>query len=573
MFSESMKRWLASDFSRSWQLMVLVFISYVVNGQLFAGVSLVDGGPPSIVFDSYNAFSVIAVLFIFRFMPIKRKLLRAILGWVVASATSNFLPVLLLPILYSTVDANSQNYKDFALIASLGFFQMILMQSLLTILLASFSESRAASRELAFERAQLNHLKSNFENQIVEIQQRLENDVKSKLRRLIDALLSDMNRSSSTSELANFVGDALNNGVRPLSWQIHTDGDTASEVKKVKPIKASLRERFAFRVSPGEATLVWLAALVMVIYDIPLIFFVFGADAIFQGLVSIAFTTLALFGVTYWFSKWKIFGWLAVALITVLAGLGGISFVIIRALSGQLTSDASEYGVVISFMQIFFAVTLFKVGVLRRADALRRAADFNSQLQLLVSTLRQNAWVQKQKLARIIHGPVQSSLFSVYLRLSQAQALNENELRAISEEVSSATNAIEAAGDFERMPFMQAVDQLKSGWGHGLHFEVNVSQALAIALDGSVATKACVLEALREAINNAAKYGTGTVKVTVDFDGQDLVRIEVINDVDKINGENKAGFGSTVLDEITHTWRLEKKNDQAIFSALVAFAN
>ena len=128
--------------------MLLILANYILNGRLFGGVDLVAGGPPSFVFDIYNAVSVVTVLFVFSFIPFKNNFTKSITAFTIASAISNFVPAIALPYLYSTVDASSENYRSFLLIATTGFLQMILVQGLLTILLEVFLNLELHARTL-----------------------------------------------------------------------------------------------------------------------------------------------------------------------------------------------------------------------------------------------------------------------------------------------------------------------------------------------------------------------------------------------------------------------------------------
>ena len=552
--------------------MLLILANYVINGSLFGGVDLVDGGPPGYVFDIYNAVSVILVLFVFRFIKTRNSFAKSIAAFTVASAISNFVPAFALPFLYSTVDANSENYKAFFLIAASGFFQMILVQSLLTILLASFSESRSARKDSAIERTKLNHLKENYQNQLAEITERLEVDVRTKLDKLLSTLLSKLEDRTTPKQLAALVGETLNDGVRPLSWEIESKPDESIDLSKVKPIKLTLRERFAFKVEISRATSVASATLLLAIYDLPLIFFVFGLEAVPLGLLAIAVCAAGILLFNRIFRDYKIFSWVAVILVALIAGLLGSSFLFARLLAGGLSPELYEVGVVFSFAQIYLAVTWFTTTLELRAFSIARLQELNQQMRILVSTLRQSAWLQKQKLARIVHGPVQSSLFAVYLELNQAETLDENARKQLAEKVGSASQSFDAGNETLRLPFAAALTQLTEGWGESLEFKVQVNAETAKSIDASEVGKACSIEVLREAINNAAKYGTGRVDISVDSAAEGLVRIQVLNPIAAKASPATPGYGSTVLDQVTHQWGLKTENDQAVFTALVALA-
>ncbi len=572
MLSASLYRWIGSRFAFSWQLMLLIFANYVLNGQLFTGVELVSGGPPGFIFDLYNSLSVISVLFIFRFIKFKNTFAKSITAFTIASAISNFLPAFALPYLYSTVDANSENYRSFLLIATTGFFQMILVQCLLTILLASFSESRTARKSIAIEQTKLNHLKDNYQTQFAEITQRLEVDVRSKLDELLSTLLSKIENQRQPSHLAALVSETLNEGVRPLSWEIESDLDEDIDLSKVKPIKFSLRERFAFKVELSRATSVASATFLLAIYDLPLILFVFGMEAVPQGIVTIATSAAGMFLVTRLFAKYKIYSWLAVILMGLIAGLLGSSFLFIRLLSEGLSAEFYEIGVVISFAQIYLAVTWFKTTIELRAFSIGRVQELNEQLKVLVSTLRQSTWLQKQKLARMVHGPVQSSLFAVYLELNQSDSLEDGTRGQLAEKVRAASQALDLADESVKQPFAKALAQLTEGWGDTLEFKVRLEPEVARRIDSSEVGKACAIETLREAINNAAKYGTGQIEIAIDSASDELVSIQVCNGITENYLSAAPGYGSNVLNQVTHQWELKTEGDQAVFTALVALA-
>jgi hypothetical protein len=572
MLRTSLYRWIGSRFATSWQLMLLLFANYVLNGRLFGGVDLVDGGPPSYVFDVYNAVSVIFVLFVFQFIKFKNSFTKSITAFSIASAVSNFVPSIALPYFYSTVDATSENYKSFLLIATTGFFQMILVQSLLTILLASFSESRIARKKIAIEQTKLHHLKDNYQTQLAEITQRLDVVVRSKLDELLSTLLSKIENQRKPKQLATLVAETLNEGVRPLSWEIESNLDEDIDLSKVKPIKFSLRERFAFKVELSKATSVASATVLLAIYDLPLILFVFGIEAVPLGIVTIAISSAGMFFITRLFAKYKIYSWLAVILMGLIAGLLGSSFLFIRLLSGGLSSESYEIGVVVSFAQIYLAVTWFKTTIELRAFSIGRVQELTEQLKVLVSTLRQSSWLQKQKLARMVHGPVQSSLFAVYLELNQADSLADTARAQLAEKVRAASQALDLPNESVKLPFSQALGQLTEGWGGTLEFEVRLESEVARRIDSSEVGKACAIEALREAINNAAKYGTGRVEVSIEFFSNELVSIQVRNRIANKSLSVAPGYGSNVFNQVTHQWDLKTENDQAVLTALVALA-
>ncbi|MEY4494935.1 MAG: hypothetical protein RL570_1050 [Actinomycetota bacterium] len=233
----------------------------------------------------------------------------------------------------------------------------------------------------------------------------------------------------------------------------------------------------------------------------------------------------------------------------------------IRLLSEGLSAEFYEIGVVISFAQIYLAVTWFKTTIELRAFSIGRVQELNEQLKVLVSTLRQSTWLQKQKLARMVHGPVQSSLFAVYLELNQADSLTDTTRGQLAEKVGAASQALDLPNESVKLPFSKALAQLTEGWGDTLEFKVWLDPEVARRIDSSEVGKACAIETLREAINNAAKYGTGNVEISIDSVADKLVSIQVRNGIAVKSLSAAPGYGSSVLDQVTHQWELKTDQD------------
>jgi signal transduction histidine kinase len=172
----------------------------------------------------------------------------------------------------------------------------------------------------------------------------------------------------------------------------------------------------------------------------------------------------------------------------------------------------------------------------------------------------------------MVHGPVQSSLFAVYLELNQTDSLEDGTRGQLAEKVRAASQALDLADESVKQPFAKALAQLTEGWGDTLEFKFRLEPEVARRIDSSEVGKACALETLREAINNAAKYGTGHVDVAIDSVTDELVSIQVRNGISNKSSLAAPGYGSNVLNQVTHQWELKTENDQAVFTALVALA-
>lgn len=550
--------------------MLLLAANYILNGRIYSDISLVDGGPPSYFFDFYTAVSIAVVLAIFRYIPSKPSLRKSLAAWASASALAILAPIAFIPVLFDGVDTDSASYRTFVQLGVQGFVQAIILQLLVTLLLASLSESRAALKAVAVQRARLLHLKSTLELQVAEVNQRLEVDVKAKLKALIENLAANLTGAADPKHLAQLVRETLDEGVRPLSWQISTEGETEPDFSRARLPRTRARDWFAFKLQLRESTTVLLTGAIMVTFDVPLVQYVFGSEAAIACLASIVVVTSGMTLILKLIGRLRVNNLLALVAMTTLYSALGLNFVAIRFGLGDLSVDLGELGVVFSFAQIAFLTSLFRIALARRRADLDAATLVNADLEILVSALRQSAWLQKQRLARIVHGPVQSTLFATYLELSQVHDLDPARRNELARQVQSAILELASPGEGGSMPFALVVRQLTDGWGDSIRFQTEIESVTSTKIDESPVTRSCAIEVLREAVNNAAKYGTGDVEISIAMHGETLVAITVRNTVSSSYKENASGFGSKVLDEVTHSWSLTVRHGVAVFSALVA---
>jgi signal transduction histidine kinase len=571
MLRNSLKRWISSKFSTSWQLMLVLAGNYILNGQLFAAVYPVTGGPPGFVFDIYNSVSICLVLLLFRLFGPRASYKNSWIAWVSASSLANLLPILIVPFLFPEVDVETESFRNFALMAVIGFVQMIVVQVLFTVLIASYSEARAARKTLAIQRAKLSFLQHQLGSQLSEIKNRLRLDVLEKLEQLLFSLSDQFKNKVHPQQLALKVAETLNSGVRPLSWQIEAVNNGPDDFASAKPLKSSMRERFNFKLNIGEASSPTSVVALMVTFDVPLIYFVFGLESAFQGLLSICVIFITLFLYRRLFGTAQVLSFVVVLAATAIAAISGSTFLLIRHLTQQLTPDLAELGVVISFAQIALAVTWFEVIVKRREVSLRLGQSANEQLEILVSKLRQNVWLEKSRLAKLVHGPVQSKLFAVYLDLIRRKELDQEQANALAERIRSANEDLKLEGTSANVSIEDAVNSIASGWGDTLSFEIEVTPEAALALNSELVAKACCAEVLREAVNNAAKHGDGgVINIRLRQSNSELIEIQIANSVSNSNDDVAPGYGTRVLGEVTHNWNIKFIDGRAVFTALVA---
>jgi two-component sensor histidine kinase len=124
------------------------------------------------------------------------------------------------------------------------------------------------------------------------------------------------------------------------------------------------------------------------------------------------------------------------------------------------------------------------------------------------------------------------------------------------------------------LAFERQLGAMISGWGEALSIEFEASPHVLKLVSADQNAAACAIEVLREAINNAAKYASEPrLKVLLETKGNQFLALTVVNPVSEPALASSAGYGTKILDEVTHSWNLKTENDQAVFTALVALSN
>jgi hypothetical protein len=157
---------------------------------------------------------------------------------------------------------------------------------------------------------------------------------------------------------------------------------------------------------------------------------------------------------------------------------------------------------------------------------------------------------------------------AAYLQLRQAPALNAAIVEQVGQRIQKAKAALSQTDD-SSPDFQQVLEQITATWGSSFNVNTDISADALAALQQDPVATSCALEVLMEGINNAAKYGTaGQAALVIGLTPDSNLYIEVTNQTD-VSGAANAGFGSTILDEVTHEWDFGVANGVAKLSAEV----
>jgi len=170
--------------------------------------------------------------------------------------------------------------------------------------------------------------------------------------------------------------------------------------------------------------------------------------------------------------------------------------------------------------------------------------------------MRQEIWVLQRHLASTLHGPVQAALFASLMKFGQSKTIKPEQVAELVSNLQNAMSQLANDPGFDSRDFNVVWQELCDFWQGVCEVQADFDDDLIARLAASAHALRCVLEVVREALNNAVKHGAASkAKVTLKAE-RNLLMIEVRNDGKPIAEKRVDGFGSELIREVTHKCEL-----------------
>ena len=187
--------------------------------------------------------------------------------------------------------------------------------------------------------------------------------------------------------------------------------------------------------------------------------------------------------------------------------------------------------------------------------------DVNRELELLNAQAKQELWLNRRRIATVLHGPVQAALYASAIRLAQSKRPSKKLLQEINADLGDALDALRFE-QTEVTSVRQVVREIIDVWSGVCEIYFNVPKNVYDSLKRSTNAAESFVEVIREAISNAIKHGGATeIEVTARLE-KGLIGLQVLN-----NGkaptkkEASTGYGTQILTELALGWTLDVTAD------------
>jgi signal transduction histidine kinase len=495
--------------------------------------------------------------------------------WLLAGLAANIIPHLFIYAISMQISA------EFTSSGIVGLVTYPLIMTLLGILISSWLNHRDQLKKLLQQRAQLLEMRNTLDDEVAGIKQELKKAVEKNLGEVLEkAELSLRAKGSAGVERVGAgLRETIDLVIRPISQKLAFESDAVEgaansfadkdrflqkyleqKVPKVKVPKISLGNVFS------PIIYVSLAA----VFAIPAMFYVEGELGAIKSALALALTAIALV-------LTKIFARSITMQPLALLGLGSLISFAVSIAAGFLVWQFDPQSV--GPIAVALCITLCSVGgqiiiyiSIRRMKNLAERQETNDAIELLVTRLRQEVWLARRNLARIVHGRVQSKLLAASLRLSQNESPTEADIALAHTDVTEAINSIAMDLDNENEDFVIQFERIQEAWDGVCEVNLECASSLIEKIDADSNSRTCVIEIVTESVANAAKHSTAArVDVNLGLKRDGYLSIVITSAGNEIGSNNPvSGYGSHLMDEMTTKWSRTINNGVFQLKALIA---
>ena len=442
--------------------------------------------------------------------------------------------------------------------------------SMLAIFNASRIRHEKTLAELEVEKAELDELRGGIRERIRLQRADLLKRVQNVLAPVVEEVKAQL--QSSPGELSHRLRDVVETVVRPLSHDIGKGSKVDDEVNTItnRAAFAGAKSRFPTRLSAGAMIVPELTSFATASIAI-------AANAINFPKAAISGSVISLLAV---FLGYKIMQKLFIKLWVPFAV--ALLFSIFTAVAVSLFTAFTllQFGLVLAeslllqfiLSQVVLTLITFYMQFLRtqRRDAEVEMTRVVSDLAILNSQLRQEVWLNRRRIASILHGSVQAALYASAIKLAKVESPTRVEIESVQQDIAAAISKLESGEAGET--FVDVLQQIQDVWEGAVEVELpEITPQILQQLESNQVASACAAEVVREAVSNAVKHGKAEhVVIALEQTNPHLLGITVTNDGQPLPAEIEAGYGSTILDEVAFSWQLENRGGYTVLGAAIA---
>jgi signal transduction histidine kinase len=440
-----------------------------------------------------------------------------------------------------------------------------------SILVSNFARHREALVALAAERLRLQVRSAGVLARVQQQQEELVDKVETLIRPTMRKIQETFTTDSSAAVISS-LRDAADEVVRPLSREV-ADGQDDLNFES-EPAAVRVKSALPKRIILGEFLIpFWAATMSIGLLVSSTVLLESPANALI--VLSLIFILVFGFGrlIQELTKKLEIPTLLAWVLIPVTYAFPLSAFLLLRPVLNMQSTDAQIFTMM--FFEWILGILLFfaQLVQLQRRETTERLEEVNRQLEVISSRLSQELWLNRKRMAALLHGPVQASLYAAAMGMAQTNNPSPAYLAKVQQDIEAALEQLNNPNRLESETLLSVLNQIKDLWSDSVEISISVPKELEQEITNEPLTCEATIELTRELVTNSIKHGKAN-KVSVEISAIDAnrFRVEVSDNGLAPNPEATPGYGTKVLNELSLNWERTRSSDTTRASAEMVLA-
>ena len=428
------------------------------------------------------------------------------------------------------------------------------------ILVSNYARHKEALVSLAAERLRLQVRSAGVLARVQQQQEELSEKVESLIRPAIRKIQETLSSASSEAVIGS-LRDAADEVIRPLSREVAEGQDDLNF--ESEPAAVRVKSALPKRVVLGEFLLPFWAATMSigllvsstVLLEEPL-----------TTLLVMAFIFLLIFGfgriVQLLTIKLEVPTFAAWVIVPLVYAFPLSSFFLLKPLMGMQSTDAQIFTMMFFEWNLGLLLFLAQLVQLQRRETTERLEDVNKQLEVISSRLSQELWLNRKRMAALLHGPVQAALYASAMGMAQTKNPSPEYLARVQKDIESSLEQLNNPNRLESVTLLSVLDQVKDLWSGSVEINIDIQNDLEAAITKEPLTCDATIEVTRELVTNSIKHGQATqVQVRISEIDSSRFSVEVIDNGQALDEAATPGYGTKVLNELSLNWERTRSGD------------
>ena len=429
-----------------------------------------------------------------------------------------------------------------------------------SIAASNYARYKEALVLLAAERLRLQVRSAGVLARVQQQQEELTAKVETLIRPAIKNIQETFS-SDSSSEVINSLRTAADDVVRPLSREVAEGSDELTFDSE--PAAVRVKSALPKRIILGEFLLPFWAATMS-------IGLLVSSTVLLEAPILAAVTLLFIFLLIFSFgelvrrltNKLEVPTWSAWILVPIIYSAPLSAFFFIKPVLEMESTNAQIFTMMFFEWSLGLLLFFAQLVQLQRRETTERLEEVNKQLEVISSRLSQELWLNRKRMAALLHGPVQASLYAAAMGMAQTSNPSAEYLMRVQKDIENALAQLTNPNHLETESLLSVLNQIKELWSDSVHIQVDIPADLETVITKEPLTCDATIELTRELVTNSIKHGKAShVQVKIERIDDGRFSVEVIDDGEAPKAEATPGYGTKVLNELSLNWERTRLGD------------